>query len=165
MWLTLSAPPTFITRHYKLLLPKSIYVQLKAMAEGEGETEIENGEIPTCVSETCIGDRYQEYKSLILNIAECLGTEDVRKIAYIQNLPAEILCQASSLQVLQLMERHGIMFDYNIRPLANVLELINRHDLVNDHIKQYLSKHGELLAIIKVTLTIVSLIYNLLQQH
>ena len=100
---------------------------------------------PTTRPQMCHEDRYQGYKTLIQDIAERLGSDDVRSIAFNQDLPAHNNHrQPAALEVLQQLERQGLFSHFKIQPLADLLKSIHRNDLVNKHIEPYQTKYGEL---------------------
>ena len=83
--------------------------------------------------------RYHQFKQLLHKIATRLGEADVRSLVFNQDLPEEL---KDALGVLQKLEREGLFSDRNIRPLADLLQAIERHDLVNNFVQEYIQKFG-----------------------
>ena len=81
------------------------------------------------------------YKMLIQDIAERLGPEDINSITFQESLP-DSAKGFSSLSLLRQLEREGLFSPGNIRPLADLLGRIHRHDLVNNYVEVYLSHFG-----------------------
>ena len=83
--------------------------------------------------------RYQQFKQLLHRVATRLGEADVRSLVFNQDLPEEL---KEGLCVLQKLEREGLFSDRNIQPLAELLRAIERHDLVNYYVQEYIQKFG-----------------------
>ena len=83
--------------------------------------------------------RYQQFKQLLHRVATRLGEADVRSLVFNQDLPEEL---KEGLGVLQKLEREGLFSDRNIQPLAELLRAIERHDLVNYYVQEYIQKFG-----------------------
>ena len=83
--------------------------------------------------------RYHQFKQLLQKIATRLGEADVRSLVFNQDLPGEL---KDALGVLQKLEREGLFSDRNIHPLAELLRAIERHDLVNNYVQEYIQKFG-----------------------
>ena len=103
----------------------------------------------------CHEDRYQGYKTLIQNVAERLGPEDVRSISFNQDLPDIHRQPATALEVLQQLERHGLFSHVKIQPLSDLLKDIHRNDLVNKHVEPYQTKYGESSVLLRTLLSMV----------
>ena len=86
--------------------------------------------------------RYHRFKQLLHKIATRLGEADVRSLVFNQDLPGE-LKDALGVDVLQKLEREGLFSDRNIHPLAELLRSIERHDLVNNFVQEYIQKFEE----------------------
>ena len=85
--------------------------------------------------------RYLQFKQLLHKVATRLGEADVRSLVFNQDLPEE-LKDALGIDVLQRLEREGLFSDRNIQPLAELLRAIERHDLVNNYVEEYIQKFG-----------------------
>ena len=97
--------------------------------------------------QACEGDRYQAYKTLIQDLANHLGKEDVAAIAFNQNLP-DSMKQHSALEVLSQLERQGLFSHVKIQPLAELLKGIHRNDLVGKQVEDYRRHFGTLQGLI-----------------
>ena len=89
--------------------------------------------------------RYHQFKQLLHKVATRLGEVDVRSLVFNQDLPEE-LKERLGVDVLQKLEREGLFSDRNIHPLAELLRAIERHDLVNNYVQEYIQKFGSELA-------------------
>ena len=89
----------------------------------------------------CIQDRNCAYKKLIADLAQHLGPENVRVIAFNCSLP-ENLKQSSALDVLDYLDKHAKFSPTNIQPLAELLTAAYRNDLVNDYVEGFRMKYG-----------------------
>ena len=92
-------------------------------------------------SEQYCRDRHSAYKKLIADLAQHLGKEDVKMIAFKCSL-SENLRQSSALDVLAHLDRCAKFSPTNIQPLAELLEGSYRNDLVNDYVEEYRLKYG-----------------------
>lgn len=81
-------------------------------------------------------DRHSAYKKLIADLAQNLGKEDVKMIAFKCSL-SENLRQSSALDVLAHLDRCAKFSPTNIQPLAELLKGSYRNDLVNDYVERY----------------------------
>lgn len=73
---------------------------------------------------------------MVKDVAEDLGTEDVQKIVFLHDLPADYK-SASALAALRELEVRGKFSDSNIKPLVHLLESIYRYDLISKHVTPY----------------------------
>ena len=85
--------------------------------------------------------RYQQFKLVLQKVATRLGVADVRSLVFNQDLPEE-LKERLGVDVLQKLEREVLFSDRNIQPLAELLRAIERHDLVNNYVQEYIQKFG-----------------------
>ena len=92
-------------------------------------------------SEQYCRDRHSAYKKLIADLAQHLGKEDVKMIAFKCSL-SENLRQSSALDVLAHLDRCAKFSPTNIQPLAELLKGSYRNDLVNDYVEGYRLKYG-----------------------
>ena len=92
-------------------------------------------------SERYCKDRYSAYKKLLADLAQHLGPENVKVIAFNCSLP-ESLKQSSALDVLDYLDKHARFSPINIQPLAELLTDAYRNDLVNDYVERYRLKYG-----------------------
>ena len=92
--------------------------------------------------QACEGDRYQAYKTLIHDLADHLGKDNVAAIVFNQNLP-DGMKQLSALDVLSQLERQGLFSHLKIQPLVELLKSIHRNDLVNKHVEDYRRHFGK----------------------
>ena len=83
--------------------------------------------------------RYNQFRLLLHKVATQLGEADVRSLVFNQDLPEE-LKDALGVDVLQKLEQEGLFSDRNIHPLADLLRAIERHDLVNNYMQEYIQK-------------------------
>ena len=100
-----------------------------------------NEESSSFPSERYCKDRYSAYKKLLADLAQHLGPEDVKVIAFNCSLP-ESLKQSSALDVLDYLDKHARFSPINIQPLAELLTDAYRNDLVNDYVERYGLKYG-----------------------
>ena len=98
----------------------------------------ESSSIP---SEQYHRDRHSAYKKLIADLAQHLGKEDVKVIAFRCSLP-ESMKQSSALDVLDYLCKHARFSPTNIQPLAELLTDAYRSDLVNNYVEEYRLKYG-----------------------
>ena len=87
-------------------------------------------------SERYYKGRNSAYKKLLADLAQHLGPEDVKVIAFNCSLP-ESLKQSSALDVLDYLDKHARFSPINIQPLAELLTAAYRNDLVNDYVERY----------------------------
>ena len=73
-------------------------------------------------------DRHSAYKKLIADLAQHLGKEDVKMIAFRCSLP-ESMKQSSALDVLDYLCKDATFSPTNIQPLAELLTDAYRSDL------------------------------------
>ena len=92
-------------------------------------------------SERYCKDRNSAYKKLLADLAQHLGPEDVKVIAFNCSLP-ENLKQSSALDVLDYLDKHARFSPINIQPLAELLTDAYRNDLVHDYVDRYGLKYG-----------------------
>ena len=92
-------------------------------------------------SEQYCQDRNCAYKKLIADLAQHLGKEDVKMIAFNCSLP-EHLKQSSALDVLDYLDKCAKISPTNIQPLAELLTDAYRNDLVRDYVDIYGLKYG-----------------------
>ena len=103
---------------------------------------IQEFELPLTMAEKPQTARYHRFKQLLHKIATRLGEADVRSLVFNQDLPGE-LKDALGVDVLQKLEREGLFSDRNIHPLAELLRAIERHDLVDNYVQEYIQKFEE----------------------
>ena len=84
----------------------------------------------------CFCQRRRSYKQMVQDIAEDLGAEDVQKIVFHHDLPAEYNGKPA-LTALRRMEMQGKFSDSDIEFLESLLQSIYRCDLINKHVMQY----------------------------
>ena len=84
----------------------------------------------------CHCQRRRSYKHMVRDIADNLGSEDVRRIVYIHDLPQE-LGDKSGLEVLQHLERRGQVRERDTKQLESLLQEIHRFDLIDKHLAHY----------------------------
>ena len=101
-------------------------------------TNEESSSIP---SERYYRDRHCAYKKLLADLAQHLGPENVKVIAFNCSL-SESLKQSSALDVLDYLDKHAKFSPTNIQPLAELLTDAYRNDLVNDYVDRYRLKFG-----------------------
>lgn len=90
----------------------------------------------------CFCQRRRSYKQMVQDIAENLGSEDVQKIVFLYDLPTEYSSK-SALVALRRLEMQGQFSDSDTERLESLLKSINRYDLINKHLLQYLQHyHG-----------------------
>ena len=78
---------------------------------------------------------YALYKKLITDIAEALQPDDISKLAYHQDLA--VSSNQPGLDLLKQLERGGKIGPTKIQRLIDMLENINRSDLVESKIKPF----------------------------
>ena len=73
---------------------------------------------------------------MVQDVADDMGTEDVQKIVFQFDLPADYKSK-SALAALRELEVRGKFSDSDIRPLLGLLQSIHRYDLINKHVTPY----------------------------
>ena len=104
-------------------------------SEASGEAPMDT--FPLVCREGC----YQAYKRLIHDLADHLGKEDVAAIVFNQNLPSSME-GTTALGVLNQLERQGVYSQHTLQPLADLLQGINRNDLVNKQLDDFRRLYG-----------------------
>ncbi len=92
-------------------------------------------------SQICIDERNQAYKSLVQDIAERLGQDEVNAIVFQRSLPFRTR-QLTGLDLLIQLERDGLFSPSYIEPMADLLRKIHRCDLVTNFIESYLQRYA-----------------------
>lgn len=87
-------------------------------------------------SSRCICHRRLSYKQMVQDVADDMGTEDVQKIVFQFDLPADYKSK-SALAALRELEVRGKFSDSDISPLLGLLQSIHRYDLINKHVTPY----------------------------
>lgn len=85
--------------------------------------------------------RRHQFKLLLHKVGTRLGEIDVRSLVFNEDLPGE-LKDALGIDVLHKLEREGLFSDRNIYPLAELLRNIERLDLINIYVEEYIQKFG-----------------------
>ena len=88
----------------------------------------------------CYCQRRRSYKQMVQDIAENLGAEDVQKIVFCHDLPAEFSGKPA-LAALRQLEVQGQFSDADTERLESLLRGIHRYDLINRHVMHYRRHH------------------------
>ena len=86
-------------------------------------------------------DVYLAYKVLIKQIAERLVEDDLRKIRHFCDLPSTV-SSTDSLDILTQLEKKGQFSYANVDPLKDLLQNIDRCDLVNQFVDPFKLHHS-----------------------
>ena len=86
------------------------------------------------------GRREREFRRLVSGIAQHLGDEEVKNIAWQEQLPQQT--GKSPLDVLQYLYQCGKFKQHDARPLAQLLKDINREDLVG-RVDAFMEQYGK----------------------
>ncbi len=124
----------------KLLLVASGHRKNIAMQNLKTEPVMQEFTTP----QMCIDERNQEFKSLVQDVAERLGQDDVTAFVFQCDLPLTFrtsMRQPTGLDLLMQLERDGLFSPGKIAPLADLLMKIHRCDLVTHYIESYLQRY------------------------
>ena len=88
----------------------------------------------------CYCQRRRSYKQMVQDIAENLGAEDVQKIVFCHDLPAEF-SNKPALAALRQLEVQGQFSDADTERLESLLKGIYRYDLIDRHVMHYRRNH------------------------
>ena len=84
----------------------------------------------------CFCQRRRSYKQMVQDVAENLGSEDVQKIVFHHDLPAEFNGK-TALTALRQLEMQGQFSESDTEHLESLLKGIHRYDLINKHVVHY----------------------------
>ena len=80
-------------------------------------------------------ERQTEFRKLLSALAEQLQPEDIRKCSFLKSLPNGRT--ATALETLDYLMKKGTFSHSNVDPLVQLLQDINRCDLVTDLVDPY----------------------------
>ena len=84
----------------------------------------------------------RDFNALILRISDDLGRGDVDKLRYYYkgDLGSRVRAKRNALKILERLEERGLLSYRHILSLENLLQTINRHDLLS-YVQSYATKH------------------------
>ena len=89
-----------------------------------------------------IKERQASFRELLRNVGKQLGKADTASIEVFENVPDDER-DKGGFKLLEYLQKRGRFTLWKTEPLRDILRNCDRHDLANDHVKNYQMKFSD----------------------